>query len=145
MLDKLDNMVDRTMHNSSPMPGVAINNDPALDIKHEHQHQHVHHSAHAAHTDNSTPVYSTGTTDEKTSKLLEASAQDSHIHSHHPEKQVVHDIEKTGAGFDYAEKDTRRSSDPEDEMARKSRWSPSVLYRKYRLFVHIFMGMFFTG
>jgi CNT family concentrative nucleoside transporter len=139
----MNNMVDRT-HNGSPMPGMTRNDDPALDIKREHHHEHVHHSAHAAHEDSSHTVYSSGTTDEKGSKLLNPSAQDSHIqhHLHHPEKQV--DIEKTGAGFDYEEKDTRRSSDPEEEVTRK-RWSVSSMYRRYRLFVHIFLGMFFTG
>ncbi|KAF2820265.1 H+/nucleoside cotransporter-like protein [Ophiobolus disseminans] len=135
-------MADRA-HNSSPMPGVHPNPDPALNIAQEHEHQHLHHSAHAAHVDNSTPVYTSGTTDEKVSKLLQPSAQDSHLQHRH----VGGDLEKNGGFADYEEKRTRSSSDPdhEIEVEKKPWYSPSVLYRKYRLPVHIFIGMFFTG
>lgn len=127
-------------HNSSPMPGVVPNHDPALDIAHEHQHQHVHHGAHAAHVDHSTPVYTSGTTDEKPSKLLQPSAQDSHLQHRH----VGSDLEKNGFA-DYEDKGTRSSSDPENEVEKKKWYFPSVLYRKFRLPVHIFIAMFFTG
>lgn len=145
-------------HNSSTMPHVHANPDPALDIAREHEHQHLHHSAHAAHVDNSTPVYTTGTTDEKTSKLFQPSAQDSHLQHRHV---VGDDIEKNGGfvgekhtgfpdekhgGFaNYEEKATRSSSDPESEVEKKKWYSPSVLYRKFRLPIHIWMGCFFTG
>jgi CNT family concentrative nucleoside transporter len=102
-------------HNSSPMPGVHPNPDPALDIAREHEHQHLHHSAHAAHVDNSTPVYTTGTTDEKVSKLFQPSAQDS---SHLQHRHVAgDDIEKNGTFANYDEKATRSSSDPENVLA----------------------------
>lgn len=135
---------------SSPMPGVHPSHDPALDIAREHEHQHVHHGAHAVHHDNSTPVYTAGTTDEQTSKFFQPSAQDSHLQHRHV---VPTDVEKNGgfaneknAGFaDYEEKGTRSSSDPEAEVEKKKWYSPSVLYRKYRLPIHIFIGMFFTG
>ena len=138
------NMAELRDHNNSPMPNVARNNDPALDIAHEHDHQHVHHSARAAHPDNI--VYTTGTTDEK-STIPTPSAQDSHLHYRHnaDEKHGQHDIEKAG-GYDYEiEKATRASSDPEPEAEKKKWYSPSVLYRKYRLPVHIFIGALFTG
>jgi CNT family concentrative nucleoside transporter len=137
------NMADlREQHNGSPMPGVAHNDDPALDIAREHDHPHVHHSARAAHPDNI--VYTTGTTDEKTSKLLSPSALDSHVHHRHTADEK-HDLEKAG-GYDYeVEKATRSSSDPEMEAEKKPWYSPSVLYRRYRLPVHIFIGALFTG
>ncbi|KAF1831159.1 H+/nucleoside cotransporter-like protein, partial [Decorospora gaudefroyi] len=134
----------REQHNSSPMPGVARNDDPALDIAREHEHPHVHHSAHAAHPDNI--VYSSGTTDEKTSKFFQPSAQDSHLHHRHPVDEK-HDLEKAN-GYDYeVEKATPCSSDPELEAEEKKKpwYSPSVLYRRYRLPLHIFIGAFFTG
>jgi CNT family concentrative nucleoside transporter len=135
----------REQHNSSPMPGVARNDDPALDIAREHDHAHVHHSARAAHPDNI--VYTTGTTDEKTSKILEPSAHDSHLHQRHAFPNEKHDLEKAG-GYDYEiENGTPRSStDPELEAEKKKPWwHPSVIYRKYRLPIHILIGMFFTG
>ncbi|KAJ4366196.1 hypothetical protein N0V83_007831 [Neocucurbitaria cava] len=135
-------MADRE-HNSSPMPGVVRNDDPALDIKHEHEHEHVHHSARASHADNI--VYSTGTTDDR-STVPNPSAQDSHLHHRHlDEKHAEHDIEKSG-GYGYeVEKGTHSSADPEMEAEKKKWYSPSVLYRRFRLPVHIFIGALFTG
>lgn len=145
-MPRFPNMADRE-HNNSPMPNVVRNPDPALDIAREHHHEHVHHSARAAHEDSSHVVYTSGTTDEKGSKLLQPSVQDSHLqHRHHADVgHVGHDIEKNGGFADYEEKGTRSSSDPEGEVEKKNWYSPSVLYRKYRLPVHIFIGMFFTG
>ncbi|KAF1935559.1 H+/nucleoside cotransporter-like protein [Clathrospora elynae] len=134
----------REQHNGSPMPGVVRNNDPALDIAREHDHQHVHHSARAAHPDNI--VYTTGTTDDR-SNVPNASAQDSHVHHRHPldEKHASQDLEKAG-GYDYeVEKATGSSSDPEGEVEKKERYSFSVLYRRFRLPIHIFIGALFTG
>lgn len=134
------NMAELREHNNSPMPGVVRNNDPALDIAHEHEHNHVHHSARAVHPDNI--VYSTGTTDEK-SNVPNPSAQDSHLHQRHLDEK--HDLEKAG-GYDYeVEKGTRSSTDPEPEEEKKAWYSPSVLYRRFRLPVHIFIGALFTG
>jgi len=145
----------RDQHNGSPMPGVARNDDPALDIAREHHHEHVHHSARAAHPDN--VVYTTGTTDEPTSKLFRPSGLDSasqftpigvdstNLHQRHSVNEK-HDIEKAG-GYDYeVEKATRSSSDPEME-AEKKPWytSFSAFYRTFRLPVHIFIGALFTG
>jgi CNT family concentrative nucleoside transporter len=129
-------------HNSSPASGVVRNEDPALDIKREHQHEHVHHSAHAAHTDNSTPVYTTGTTDEKISKLLQPSAQDSHVQHRQPAER---DVEKMGAEYEYEEKGTRSSSSPEVEAEKKKWYSPSVFYRRWRLPIHLYIMFHFTG
>ena len=133
-------MADVREIHTTPGAGVAHNNDPALDIAHEHEHPHVHHSARAAHPDNI--VYTTGTTDEKTSKLFQPSALDSHLHQRHS----AGDVEKAG-GYDYeVEKATRSSSDPDMEGEKRKKWySPSSLYKKYRLLFHILIGAFFTG
>jgi CNT family concentrative nucleoside transporter len=127
----------REPHNASPQEGVARNNDPALDIAHEHNHPHVHHSPRAAHPDN--VVYSSGTTDDKPSEFFAAS-------SHPPAMDEKHQLGKAN-GYDYeVEKATGTSSDPDMEgERRKSPYSLSSLYRKYRLPVHIFIGMLFTG
>ena len=137
------NMADLREHNSSPMPGVVRNDDPALDIAREHEHEHVHHSARASHADNI--VYSTGTTDDR-STVPNPSAQDSKLHHRHlDEKHAERDIEKSG-GYDYeVEKGTHSSADPEPEVEKKSPYSISVLYRRFRLPVHIFLGALFTG
>ncbi|CAO2657992.1 Nn.00g072520.m01.CDS01 [Neocucurbitaria sp. VM-36] len=136
-------MADLREHNSSHMPGVVRNDDPALDIAREHEHEHVHHSARASHADNI--VYTQGTTDDR-STVPNPSAQDSHLHHRHlDEKHVEHDMEKSG-GYDYeVEKGTHSSADPEPEVQKKNRYSLSVLYRRFRLPVHIFIGALFTG
>jgi CNT family concentrative nucleoside transporter len=129
-----------------PSQGVAHNDDPALDIAREHHHQHVHHSAHGAHPDNI--VYTSGTTDEKTSKFFQPSPLDhgnQNLHQRHSVNEK-HDIEKAG-GYDYeVEKATRSSSDPELE-AEKKPWYTSfgAFYRAFRLPIHIFIGALFTG
>jgi CNT family concentrative nucleoside transporter len=55
-----------------------------------------------------------------------------------------HDMEKAGGYDSEVEKGTRSSSDPEMEE-KKSMWSLSGLYRRFRLPFHIFLGMLFTG
>ncbi|KAL5119764.1 hypothetical protein ACEQ8H_002370 [Pleosporales sp. CAS-2024a] len=131
-------------HNSSLQTGVARNPDLALHISREHEHEHVHHAAHAAHHDHSTPVYTTGTTDEKVSKLLQPSAQDSHVQQSH----LAPDVEKSGGFADYEEKGTRSSSNaPEGEVVVTKPWYQSAggIYRKLRLPIHIFFACLFTG
>ncbi|KZM22146.1 nucleoside:sodium symporter [Ascochyta rabiei] len=131
-------------HNASAQHGVAPSNDLALHISQEHQHEHVHHSPRAAHDDHIT--YTVGTTDDK-SVIPDAGAQDHGLHHRLPEKHGLHaqaDYEKN-ADVDFEEKGTRSSTDPEGEVEKKSKWSLSVLYRRFRLPVHILIGAFFTG
>lgn len=132
-------------HNASAQQGVAPSNDLALHISQEHQHEHVHHSPRAAHDDHI--AYTVGTTDEK-STIPDPSAQDHGLHHRLPEKHGLHshgDYEKN-ADIDFEEKGTRSSTDPEPEVEKKkSKWSPSVLYRRFRLPVHILVGALFTG
>ncbi|CBX97783.1 similar to H+/nucleoside cotransporter [Plenodomus lingam JN3] len=146
-------MADVRDHNSSPMPGVARNPDPALDISREHEHQHVHHSARAAHPDNI--VYTTGTTEDR-SHVPNPTALDSHLHFRRQsdEKQAQPDLEKDlekAGGYDYeVEKATNSSGEHisrnhEPEAEKKPWYSPSVLYRNYRLPAHLLIAAFFTG
>ena len=138
------NMAHMHEHNASAQQGVAPSNDLALHVSQEHQHEHVHHSARAAHDNHIT--YTTGTTDEK-STIPDPSAQDHGVH-HRAEKHGLHEQNayEKNADIDYEEKGTRGSStDQEPEVEKKSKWSPSVLYRRFRLPVHIFIGCLFTG
>jgi len=128
-------------HNISPVPQLAHNPDHALEASHQHTHGHTHHSPNAVHDETSHVVYTTGTTDEKPSALLTPSAQDSHLQHRH---NATHDVEKTG-GIAYDDKGTGSASTPETEDEKKAWYSPSVLYRRFRLPVHIFIGCFFTG
>ena len=140
-------------HNSSPMPGVARNPDPALDVANEHTHSHLHHSeaVEKSHAATHNVVYTTGTTPNEPSVIPAADPNDDSFHRRrHPERHADHDIEKTGGLDTYEEKGSlskpRSSSDPEAaEEVEPKRHRFSTLYRKYRLYVHIFWGMLFTG
>jgi CNT family concentrative nucleoside transporter len=137
--------ISREAHNSSPMPGVARNNDPALDIAKEHNHAHVHHGAHAgaAHHDNI--VYTAGTTHNEPSIIPAV--------DHHGE----HDIEKTGGlygeektGGVYGEEKVsmskgRSSSDPDLAEVDTKRHYVADFYKKYRLGFHILVGSIVTA
>jgi concentrative nucleoside transporter, CNT family len=141
--------INRT-HNSSPMPGVVPNPDPALDIAKEHQHPHLHHGAHAekGHTEHDHMAYTTGTTKEP-HIIPDASPLDDQLHRrHHPERHAGHDIEKSG-GLAYDEEKgsmskPRSSDDPVVEVDSQ-RHLVSKFYATYRMFFHLFIGLFFTG
>lgn len=137
-------------HNSSPMPGVVRNDDPALDISKEHHHEHLHHGAHAekGHTEHDHVAYTTGTTEEP-GVIPKADPNDDALHRrHHPERHAEHDIEKLG-GLEYEEKGSsgkrRSSSDHDAEVENPKRYSLSRLYRQFRLPVHLFIAALFTG
>lgn len=128
--------VSREQHNSSPMPGVAPNPDPALDISKEHHHEHLHHSANAekGHAEKDHVAYTMGTTVNEPSVIPPAS----------PLEQ--HDLEK--GGLQYGEKSSLKGepvgtdSDVTTEE-KKHRWRS--FYRRYRIVFHALIGAFFTG
>ena len=139
-------------HNNSPQVGVVRNNDPALDIKREHHHEHLHHSARAeaGHTEHDHVAYTTGTTPNEPSIIPAADPNDDALHRRHKAEKYAaeHDIEKTG-GLEYEEKGSlgkgRVSSDPDSDIEDPKRHTISSLYRKYRIWVHLFVAALFTG
>jgi len=81
-------------HNSSPQTHVARNNDPALDISHEHHHAHLHHSAFAEKGREDEVVYTAGTTFER-SMIPEPEPREKAMHQHHAKDTwAVSDKEK---------------------------------------------------
>jgi CNT family concentrative nucleoside transporter len=138
----------REAHNSSPMPGVVRNTDPALDISHEHYHEHTHHGAHAekGHTAADHPAYTVGTTYNEPGVIPAADPNDDALHRRHLGEK---DIEKNG-GFEFEEKGSlgREQASSGAEVVEEEggrRWSVGALYRRFRLPVHIFIGALFTG
>jgi CNT family concentrative nucleoside transporter len=138
--------LSREGHNSSPMPGVVRNNDPALDIAKEHDHTHLHHGAHAAAVHHDNIVYTTGTTYNEPSIIPAADPNDDALHRRHLHGE--HDVEKSG-GLYGEEKVSmskgRSSSDPDLAEVDPKRHYVADFYAAYRLFFHIFIGMLFTG
>jgi CNT family concentrative nucleoside transporter len=139
-------------HNSSPMPGVRPNPDPALDISHEHHHGHLHHSANAerGHTEHDQVAYTTGTTFNEPAVIPKPDPNDESYHRH---GHVEHDTEKSG-GLEFAEKGSlsKGEASSEPEIVEEHRGFFWLLkndfrgfYRRYRIFFHIFIGALFTG
>jgi CNT family concentrative nucleoside transporter len=140
-------------HNSSPMPGVRPNPDPALDVANEHTHEHLHHGANAerGHTDH--VAYTTGTTFNEPSVIPNPDPNDDSYHRH---GHVEHDIEKSGA-LEFAEKGSLSkgdgSSEPEGVVERTTIldylfWPLrdfKGFYRRFRICFHLFFGALFTG
>ncbi|KAF2203326.1 hypothetical protein GQ43DRAFT_367119 [Delitschia confertaspora ATCC 74209] len=138
--------ITRDDHNASPMPGVALNPDPALDISKEHHHDHLHHSALAekGHTEHSHITYTTGTTDEP-SIIPDPDYRDHGMHRrHHEPHDVPIDVEKNGA-LDVESKGSLNRGDSEDEVKDPQKKNMGYYYRTYKLWVHIFLAMLFTG
>ncbi|KAF1955350.1 hypothetical protein CC80DRAFT_493245 [Byssothecium circinans] len=130
-------------HNASHQAGVLPNPDPALDIAREHNHEHLHHSANAekGHLPGDHIAYTTGTTAEPgVIPPVDHSARNL-------EKHAVHDIEKSGGYYEAKEgslgKESTLPRSSEEEEPQKRGFSG--FYRKYRIFFHIFIGLFFTG
>lgn len=130
-------------HNSSPMPGVRPNPDPALDIAHEHHHEHMHHapSAEKGHTEHDHPAYTTGTTFNEPGVIPKPDPNDESY------RNLDRDLEKEG-GIEIGEKGSlsKGESPSERENAvEKPKFSLGAFYKKYRVFFHVFIGALFTG
>lgn len=133
------------MEKNTPETGHMVHNlDPALDPAREHHHEHLHHDAHAEKGRHDDPVYTIGTTAEK-SDIPDQDPMDHALHRrHHPER---------GSGDKSIEKDPTVAYDhkydaekgaPEQEADPKSH-KVSRFYRKYRIFFHLFLLLLFTG
>ena len=123
-------------HNPSAQHHVIPNPDLALHYSHEHQHKHLHHS-HAAEAGRKDEIaYSTGTTFERSNiPNQNPQAYDTHRSPAVDDKTIIMQDDTEKVELD------RQASDDED--SRPHRWSR--LYRKNRIFVHIFIWLFFTG
>ncbi|KAF2839224.1 hypothetical protein M501DRAFT_992196 [Patellaria atrata CBS 101060] len=134
-------------HNASPQRDVFRNSDPALDISHEHQHTHLHHDSSAPRGRTDEPAYTTGTTAEK-SIIPDQDPNDHALHRRlHSDKKdgAAQEKEMMGDAYD-AEKGsispTRNNMEPEEDPKTHT---VSNFYRKWRIFFHLFIWLFFTG
>lgn len=118
--------------------------DPALHPAHEHKHEHLHHGGHAK-ADNDI-VYTHGVTDNPSVILDDQKYSNLTLRNQHardPSKtdgMTVADYEK--GGVSPANTSTGEGTDePVDPKTHKL----SNAYAKYRIFVHIFIFLIFTG
>lgn len=133
-------------HNQSAQKGVVRNDDPALDIAHEHHHTHLHHSAAAMKGRTDEVVYSLGTTAEK-STVPDADPLDHALHNrHHPERHGgVDKKDDIGIDYDTAEKGygSEDHGDSSGDPHPDSKWKK--WYRHWRIAIHVLIVAVFTG
>lgn len=124
-------------HNASAQHHVLPNPDLALHYSHEHQHAHLHHSPHAEIGRVDDVAFSEDTTFEK-SNVPDQNPADFNTHHHHnPDEKriVIQDEDAEKAGFE--------AYPSQEEEPRTHR--VTKLYARYRIFVHLFIWLLFTG
>jgi len=124
-------------HSTSSQHHIVKNDDPALDISHEHIHGHMHHDKHAEQGREDEVVYSKGTTFERST----IPQQDPHDHDLARRRQA--DPSNGSSGVIDAEK-AAMSPERLDEADPRSH-TLSSFYLKHRMFFHLFIWLFFTG
>jgi CNT family concentrative nucleoside transporter len=136
---------------------VVQNLDPALDPAHEHSHGHLHHSAKAEQGRHDDPVYSIGTTGEK-STVPDADPMDHALHRRgHPERHNLSsgdkdinnkDIKDPSIAYDNkydVENASAGIAGGFSEEEREKDTGFAKIYRRYRIFFHIGIFLLFTG
>ncbi|KIW19043.1 hypothetical protein PV08_03333 [Exophiala spinifera] len=131
-------------HNPSKQTGVDENPDLTLHYSHEHQHKHLHHDQHALSGRHDEILYAEGTTFDP-SNIGEVGPQDYKTHhlrpQHHVDEKdfIAADAEKGVIGK-IGHPD---SSDSDQGDSRSHRFRRA--YVNYKIFVHLFIWLFFTG
>ena len=132
--EHLDDTKAPDNHNASAQHSVAENGDPALDTSHEPPHRHLHHADHPELVE---LAYSEGTTIEKST----IPHQDNQYHDLARRRHV--DLSKPSAGVEDKEKGDLSLNELEEDDPRTH--TLSNFYRKYRIFFHLFVWLFFSG
>jgi CNT family concentrative nucleoside transporter len=132
-------------HNPSLQKGVDENPDLTLHYSHEHQHKHLHHGRPSLTGKRDEVLYAEGTTADNHMAFVNNNPQDYLKHQLRKSSEHIH--EKDFSNSDDAEKGT---ADPTRVMTNGSeddgqKHRISRLYAKYKIFVHIFIWLFFTG
>ena len=117
---------------------VVPNDDPALDVAHEHRHTHLHHDENAEKGRQDEVAYSKGTTDEK-STIPHQDLQD-HDLARPKHRESAKDTPIVTDNLSNAEKAGSGSEELDPQTHTVSNF-----YRKYRLVFHLFVWMVFTG
>lgn len=123
-------------HNPSSQQNVIQNDDPALQKSREHHHEHLHHDAHAEKGREDEVIYSYGTTFE--GKTIPHQDPQDHDLRRRRDADVA---KETATTFDPEQGILSPSRSEEDPQTHKF----SNFYKRYRIFVHLFIWLFFTG
>jgi concentrative nucleoside transporter, CNT family len=132
-------------HNLSLQRSVDENPDLTLHYSHEHQHKHLHHGRPSLVDKHDEVLYAEGTTTDNHLAFVNNNPQDYVKHTlRKPSEQVN---EKDFSNSSDAEKGvmdpTRVMTNGSEDDGKKHRVSRT--YAKYKIFVHIFIWLFFTG
>ena len=133
-------------HNPSLQQGVDENPDLTLHYSHEHQHKHVHHGRPSLVDKHDDVLYAEGTTTDNHLAFVNNNPQDYVKHELRRPSEQIH--EKDFSNSSDAEKGvledpSRVLTNGSDDDGKKHRTSRT--YAKYKIFVHIFIWLFFTG
>ena len=127
-------------HNTSTQKDVSENPDLTLHYSHEHQHNHMHHGRTSLSGRHDDILYAKGTTFDKP----HVPDQD---FSHH--KLPSHSVDAKDQAYSESDPEkggmspTKISTNESGADGRKHRFSS--FYRKYRIFFHIAIWLFFTA
>ncbi|KAJ0115696.1 hypothetical protein J7T55_010519 [Diaporthe amygdali] len=113
-------------HNRSAQQDVYVNPDPVLDISHEHHHAHVHHGK-------------TAIPDEK-DDIVFAKASDKYTGD-----ADVPDYKVRQMSSSVEDEESGRVGDIDNESKAAKKWSFRWVYRKYKIFFHLFIWAVFTA
>ncbi len=115
--------IDVTDHNPSPQQDVIQNEEPAHQVPNEHHHDHMHHDIHPEKGREDEAIYSYGT-------------------NHDLHKRRHADMAKEPAAAVDLDQGTMSLSRSEEDPQTNTF---SNLYKRYRIFFHLFIWMVFTG
>jgi concentrative nucleoside transporter, CNT family len=132
-------------HNMSMQRSVDENPDLTLHYSHEHQHKHIHHGRPSLTGKRDEVLYAEGTTADNHMAFVDNNPQDYVKHQLRKPSEQIH--EKDFSNSSDAEKGVvdpaRVDSHGSEEDGQKHR--TSHLYAKYKIFVHLFIWLLFTG
>lgn len=128
-------------HNPSKQTDVDENPDLTLHYSHEHQHNHLHHNRASLAGRHDDVLYADGTTFDK-GNIGDVGPQDYRTHHLRPSQIDEKDFIQRDAEQGDTDPSRVDTSSSEDD-GRKHRVSRA--YARYRIFVHLFIWLLFTG
>ena len=123
-------------HNASPQHGVEPSLDPALEISREHHHAHLHHSERALRGREDDVAYTKGTTFEQ-SNIPDQDPQDHALHRRHHAEETK--------GHVHVMDEEKGTSSPVEQEVDPRTHTLSRFYGKFRIMIHVFLWLLFTG
>lgn len=129
-------------HNPSRQAGVDENPDLTLHYSHEHQHTHLHHNRASLAGRQDDVLYAEGTTYDR-SNIGDQGPQDYNTHHLRAAPVDEKDFIAMEGGKATMEGPTGTNVSEDEGQGRSHRISRA--YSKYKIFVHLFIWLFFTG